>query len=118
MTPETLDLLTLVVVTFAAYRLTRFIVLDSLLGRVPTEGDRGSGFRRKLDHFAYADDGTDRSWWRGKLGDLLTCSWCIGFWVAALTLWGWVDGPEWLRWIIVAFAVAGAQGFIASRYEA
>ncbi len=106
-------------VALAAYRITRFIVVDSLLGRTASEDEpRGSGLRLRLDQFAYDDEGEDRSWLRGKVGDLLTCSWCLGFWVSVATLAAWTADVEWLRWAVTGFAVAGAQGFVASRYNA
>lgn len=105
----------------ASYRITRFFVKDSLIGFGP---DSGSDVSVRLDRWAYNDDGTDRSFWRGKAGDLLTCVWCLGFWVstivyvsAALALGEWDSQP--LVWHgLMCFAVAGGQGFLSSRLAA
>ena len=109
------------VVILAAYRLTRFFVKDSLIGFGP---DSGSKVSVRLDRWAYNEDGGDRSFLRGKVGDLLTCVWCLGFWISAATytaasvaLGVWSDQP--LIWHGVAiFAVAGGQGFLSSRLAA
>jgi hypothetical protein len=114
-----LSFIDLVVVVLAAYRLTRFVVKDSLLGRLPSKTEpRGSGFRRALDEFAYDDRGEDRSLLRGKLGDLLTCTWCVGFWLSLVALWGWTEGGLVVQWVVVLWAVAGAQGYLSSRVNA
>lgn len=105
----------------AAYRITRFLVKDSLIGFGP---DSGSAVSVRLDKWAYNDDGTDKSFWRGKAGDLLTCVWCLGFWVslivyvvATVSLGEWNSVP--LAWHgILIFAVAGGQGFLSSRLAA
>jgi len=132
-----LDALELVVLALAAYRITRFLVRDSLIGFGP---DSGSAMSVRVDRFAYfgaADDGpdgTDRSWLRGKIGDLVTCMWCLGFWVSAAVYLVWtgtapvLEPADWARaweaWnltaqdVVAIFAVAGAQGYISSRINA
>lgn len=120
------DFLTLVILTFAAYRITRFFLFDSLMGMSMGAGgdDPASDFAIKVDSWAYnPDTGLDRSFLRGKIGDLLTCPWCLGFhigWIL-LALWTWtlpwmVPSPQ--AWVITAFAIAGGQGFIQSRMNA
>lgn len=110
-TPFWLDLL---IMAFATYRLTRLVVMDTILGQIPGSPNtpRGTGLRRALDEFAYTEEGGDRSIIRGFIGDLWTCRWCIGFWIAAAVTAGWVLGPEWLRWVLVVFSVAGVAGRI------
>jgi hypothetical protein len=112
----------LAVAILASYRITRFLVEDSLMGMGP---DSGSWLSTIVDHFAYEDEsGTNRSFLRGKIGDLLTCTWCLGFWVScavvALMTWTlpWVNGTDPTPWIITAFAVAGGQGYVSSRMNA
>jgi hypothetical protein len=113
--------LQLLVVALASYRVTRFLVRDSLIGFGP---DSGSRMSMRLDRFAYTPEGEDRSYLRGKVGDLLTCVWCLGFWVSAVTytvaavaLGAWGDQP--FAWHTVAiFGVAGAQGYLSSRMNA
>jgi hypothetical protein len=99
--------LTFVILVFAAYRITRFFILDTLIG---ADLDSGSRWSQRLDRFAYTDQGEDRSWWRGRVGDLLSCYYCLGFWVAFSTyclwyrLWWW--DINWTQGIEV-WAVAG-----------
>ncbi len=111
--PAEITFLALAVMGLAAYRITRFIVFDSLIG-----ADLGSGSRFSvwLTQFAYNSDGTDRSWLRGKIGDLLNCPWCTGFWVSvAVTAW-WAFLPPEYRWLLVPWAIAGTAG-LASQYD-
>jgi hypothetical protein len=109
------------VIVLASYRITRFFVKDSLIGFGP---DSGSKVSVRLDQWAYDNDGADRTFVRGKVGDLLTCVWCLGFWVsavvytaAAVALGEWGGQPLAFHGIAV-FAVAGGQGFLSSRLAA
>ena len=102
-----------VVVVLAAFRVVRFVVFDKLVG---AHLESRSKFSRRLDTWAYDQNGQDRSFVRGKVGDLLTCPWCIGFWIS-LAVWAafwW--GPEWVQYATYAWAVAGAVALI-SAYE-
>lgn len=107
-----------VLLCLAAYRVTRFLVKDSLLGFGPDSGSRTSV---RVDAFAYDDEGQDRSWLRGKIGDLLTCTYCLGFWVSLAALCGWLRLAPWelgVEGVVVVFAIAGVQGFLNSRMNA
>lgn len=112
------EALTLVILILAAYRITRFFVEDSLIGAGP---DSGSRFSIAVDRFAYDQNGSDRSFLRGKIGDLLTCTWCLGFHVSWVTVSLWLWTAPWdlgtQGWLYV-FAVAGGQGFMNSRMNA
>jgi hypothetical protein len=125
-------LLLIIILGVVAYRITRFFVSDSLIGM----GDPGglneatgevepptSPMAVRLDKFAYNDDTTDRSWIRGKIGDLFSCTFCLGFHVSWIVyaLWTWsmpwtVADPQ--VWILSVFGVAGVQAFIGSRFNA
>lgn len=111
----TLEPLAYAVLILATYRITRFFVRDSLIGFSLESESRMS---QRVDEFAYAPDGGNRSWWRGKVGDLLTCVWCLGFHVAWVTLCLWLRVWPWELGVagwIDAFAIAGGAGFISSR---
>lgn len=99
------------VAALAAYRLTRFLVFDSLVG---SHLDSGSAWSRRLDVLAYTSDGKDRSFLRGKLGDLLTCPYCVGFWVS-LACWAgaWWGGRP-VQYVLIVFAVAGVQAMLST----
>lgn len=113
-----IEALEFVILVLAAYRITRFFVKDSLIGMAP---DSGTPMSVRVDRFAYFDNGEDRTWLRGKIGDLLTCTWCTGWWVSLAVTALWLELAPWLLgvhgWVLV-FAVAGAQGFINSRMNA
>lgn len=103
------DGLVFLILCLASYRITRFVVWDSLMGAHP---DSGSSFSRWLDGWAWKFDGSDRSWLRGKVGTGLSCPFCAGVWLSlvvvcvGLRLWPWALGVE--GWLVVV-AVAGAQ---------
>lgn len=100
-----------IVVALAVFRLTRFFVFDSLVGAHP---DSKSKFSRSLDRWAFTQDakGDDRSWLRGKVGTLLTCPWCFGFWITVAVAAAWFWGPDPVRWAIVVFALAAVAGLL------
>lgn len=109
--PEIVELIVLILV---AFRVTRFFTYDTLVGANPSSGSRFSVW---LDGFAYKADGRDRSWMRGKIGDLLVCHWCLGFHVVWILLTVWFGVPPWdfgvEGWFTV-FAVAGGAGVIGA----
>lgn len=119
-----------VAMVLCAYRLTQFFVYDSLIGFSPEAGSKMSD---RIDRFAYwpnlnsplraetdGPPGSDRSFFRGKLGDLLTCPWCLGFHLSWITYLAFViplgawSGTPLLVHLASVFAVAGAQGFLQS----
>jgi hypothetical protein len=114
-----LPLPVLVVLAFAAFRLTRMVTDDSLT----------HAFRGRLYRWAWNDaepvEVTDengaavmvpssRGPVRSYVYELLTCPWCLGVWVSALVyvLWRWADVLP-IRAGLVILALAGAQGSIA-----
>ncbi len=113
-----LEPLGFIIICLAAYRVTRFLVHDSLIG---FGEDSGSRMSLRVDHFAYDNNGEDRNWLRGKIGDLLTCTWCLGFHVSWLATCAWLTLAPWelgIRGWAIAWAAAGAQGFLNTRMNA
>ena len=109
---EAIDVMTFVVLSFASYRATRFFVFDSLVGfNLASE----SQMSLRVDRLAYNEDGSNRSWLRGKFGDLLNCTFCLGAhisWVLVclwFTAWPWELGVQ--GWIY-AFGVMGVQAIL------
>lgn len=128
--------LSFVVVVLAAYRATRIVTTDSLTER----------FREALYRWAWVEsDETEAyasSWlrwnapaplvagaalprrggFRTYVSELFQCPWCLGVWVSyAITAawwWGVRDGGSVFVFVIVGLAVAGGQGFMASRVDA
>lgn len=134
--------LVLAVLGLATYRITRFIVHDEFLGTYPDtdvdpdtgeelpvliqgktgqlEPDRGTGLRRLLDLLLFRPDpDTHKLEPKNRVADwfgtLLTCPHCVGVWIAAGSLWAWMDGPPWMRWVLLAAAIAGVNSFVSSR---
>lgn len=102
-----ISLTVLIVLSLATYRITRFFLFDTLMGSRPESGTKWSA---KLDAFGYNEDGSNRSFLRGKIADLLTCPFCFSFWVASalLALWTWSlpwTAVEPQLWLINSFAV-------------
>lgn len=95
--------LPLVVLALAAYRITRFLIIDSLTQGLRTKFHVWLTSRNKLQSVFE------------KLFELTSCTWCFGWWVSlalySLFLWSapWSFGR--MDWISV-FAIAGIQGMI------
>ena len=89
------------VLALAAYRAARAVALDSI-----TEG-----FRQTIE------DRTIGSRW-AKLGELVTCGFCVSFWTAGITYLVWLLSTS--RWSeqsalehgIMWWAIAGAACFV------
>lgn len=109
-----------IILSFAAFRFTQFFIYDSLMGFNPESGSKMSA---RLDEFAYDTEGRDRGYVRGKIGDLLICPWCLGFWLSAITYFTFVlaadrfSGYALALHVLGVFAVAGGQGFLSSRTD-
>lgn len=120
----TVDWLPFVVLCLAAFRITRFFLYDSLMGMGLVGKEFASPLAERVDRFAYDREGNNRSLLRGKLGDLLTCPWCLGFWISAACYFSWLGATVGWDGItatplpvhgITVFAIAGVQGYINSR---
>lgn len=139
-----IDWLALVLVAgLAAYRATRIVTTDSLTERArerlyrwawvefdETEAYLSAWLRWHPDEaapLATVDELPPplprRGGFRTYVSELFQCPWCLGVWIsfAVLAFWWWVvaDGAGSIGWFLVlGFAVAGVQGFIASRNSA
>ena len=101
----TLTWLAFALLSFAAFRITRFIAADLLI----------DGLRARLVAWAYKPDAGKV---RGRIGDLFTCQWCVGFWVSGVLVLAWsarADALGWDRWFEIGvewWAVAGAASVL------
>jgi hypothetical protein len=92
------NLITLVVTTLAAYRVTRFLVEDFLFEPV-------------------------RNWiWKKfppstKIGYLFTCYWCMSFWVAIKLVALSLLLPEFTFVVSLVLAISALVGLIQTRVE-
>jgi hypothetical protein len=102
-----IEIIPLIVLAIASYRITRFLVIDTLI----------SGVRNKFHGFLInhaQKQGTFHMLWE-KLYDLTSCTWCFGFWVSVILYWlyTWVSPNYWNQLdVINVFAIAGIQGFL------
>lgn len=127
-------ILTVLLLGACSYRITRFLVLDSLMGmgthdKLDPETktivqEPNSPLAAVIYALCYNNDGSDKGFLRGKLGDLVGCVFCTGAWVSfgAYAMWTWSfpweQGVEFQKWWCAAFAVAGVQAFLSSRQDA
>ncbi len=97
----------LLVLGFASYRITRFLIIDDLI----------SGIRdRFLTFFVNQSqkEGKFHLVWN-KAYALFTCTWCAGFWITLSLYWIYLWTSPWyfsrLDWISI-FAITGVQGLL------
>lgn len=97
----TAQLSTVIILGFCAYRVTRFLVIDTLL-----EPAR-SNFHSKLEQ-------KDGVLW-AKIYDLVSCTWCVGVYVS-FAIYAILLGNLFVDWTRVdwlsAIAVSGVQGML------
>lgn len=97
-----LNLLTFMILAFAAFRVTRFLVFDSLFSHTR---------QRILVWLA----NRKLSVLNHKALELITCTWCVGFWITlgvySLFLWEQPWDFTRLEWI-TTFGIAGVQGLL------
>lgn len=101
-----INIIPLIVLAFASYRLTRFLVIDSF-----AEGIRHKWYAF-LTNRAQKDGPLHLLWL--KAYELTSCTWCTGFWVsvALYTVYAW-NQPAFTKFdVINVFAVAGIQGLL------
>lgn len=95
----------LVLLALAAYRITRLIVIDSILD------EARDWFFQKLDYKKDKITGVyqSRNFLLQKLSYLLQCTWCAGVWMSGLVYWLYSED---IMLPIYIAAIAGAQGMI------
>jgi hypothetical protein len=92
----------LLVDTFASYRITRLIVTDKF---PPTMALR----KAILDRFPEEEGGVEP--WPAQL---IQCPWCMGFWVALGVVLARRFVPGW-KYLGKAFAMSAVSGLIAEK---
>jgi hypothetical protein len=104
-----IELIPFIVLSFAAYRITRFIVFDTLI-----DEPRNWLYRKLSTRGEPKDRGR---YFKEKLMDLTSCTFCTGFWVSLIVYsvyqseWFWDFGRlEWLSFI----GIAGLQALLHS----
>lgn len=102
-----IEIVPLIVLAIASFRITRFLIIDTML----------SGSRNKV-HSVFINkaqrNGKLHVLWE-KLYDLTSCTWCIGFWVSLVVYWlfTWDSPADWNQLdLFNVFAMAGIQGML------
>jgi hypothetical protein len=94
----TIDLLTYVILVLAAYRVTRLITTDTI----------AEGFRNWV--WSRQDPGT-------KIGYLISCNWCTGFWVSLVFVFGYLLVPNVTFVVSLVLSTSALVGIISSKAE-
>lgn len=102
-----IEIVPLLVLAFASYRITRFLVIDDLI----------DGIRSKVHSFFINRSNKNGPFHLGwqKLYQLSSCTWCLGFWVslALYTAYVWNEPWEFNQYdVFNVFAIAGIQGIL------
>jgi hypothetical protein len=88
-----------IILALANFRLTRLVVYDRIF-----QGARAPFFTE------VEEDGDIYLVPKGKIGELLSCHWCAGFWCSVLVMISyWLHG---LNIVILIFAVSGLASLI------
>lgn len=90
------DWLPLVVLTLAVFRVYRLIADDDIADR-PREW-----VLDKLDDARLE-----------KLDKLITCPWCLGFWLSVLAWVAWLISPGWTVGLALPWALSAAVALVA-----
>src|SRR3954453_23946534 len=112
--PERVSAADLALLTVGTHKLSRLIAKDKVTSplRAPfvryeedagpsevSESPRGSGLRRAI-------------------GELITCPFCIGQWIAAAGLFGLLLAPRTTRFVASIFAIVAGSDFLQVAYKA
>lgn len=122
--PIAIDWFVFTILSLAAFRITRFFLFDSLMGMGLVGAEFASPLAAKVDKFGYDKDGNNRTLIRGKIADLLSCPWCLGFWISAACYfaylgatvgWAGITATPLVVHGVTVFAIAGVQSYLNSR---
>ncbi len=92
-----------VLIAAASYRLWRLLAEDEILDRP----------RRKLLRLgSWQEPEQPPSGYRAKVGEFLTCPWCLGWWIALVWWAAWIAWEEWAVVVAVPFALSAAVAFL------
>ena len=89
---------TLVILALAAYRLTHLVTTDAI----------ADGFRTKV--------------WKKfppttKIGYLITCNWCTGFWASLFVVIFWLTLPQVALVVSLVLAISASIGLLSAWVE-
>jgi hypothetical protein len=110
--PERVDGKDLAVFALATQKLSRVITKDKVTAafRAPFTEVEGKGGAGELEEHARGHG------LRRAIGDLITCPFCLGTWIASGFIYAYIFTPRLARTIASIFAVAGTADFLQQAY--
>ena len=110
--PERVDPKDIALFALATQKLSRVITKDKVTAaiRAPFTEVEGKGGAGELEERGRGQ-GLQRA-----IGDLLTCPFCLGTWIASGFIYGFIFSPRVTRTIASIFAVSGIADFLQQAY--
>jgi hypothetical protein len=110
--PERVDPKDIVLFALATQKLSRVITKDKVTTalRAPFTEVEGKGGAGELEERPKGQG------FRRAIGDLLTCPFCLGTWVASGFIYGYIFSPRVTRTVASIFAVSGISDFLQQAY--
>lgn len=110
--PERIDPKDLALFALATQKLSRVITKDKVTAalRAPFTELEGKGGAGELE-----ERGRGRGL-RRAIGDLITCPFCLGTWIASGFIYGFIFSPRVTRTLASIFAVSGIADFLQQAY--
>ena len=111
-----ITLLQFLVLSFASFRLTRLVVFDKI-----TEFLRRPFFEEFLEINENGEEEVyllpKKNGLKGWIGNLLSCYWCTGIWIAACLYLCWLWIPLYSTPIILILAIAGGGALLETAVQ-
>lgn len=112
----------LLILALAIYSITRLITIDSLIDKTrdkfydkyPHEGYQSKN-RPKRGKWQIISGGVYYVTEGTKLGELIHCPWCMGFWVSTIVFGAFVAWPVVTTFVLVPMALRVIPGMIQSK---
>lgn len=110
--PERIDPQDIALLALATQKLSRVITKDKVTAalRAPFTEIEGKGGAGELE-----ERGRGRGL-RRAIGDLITCPFCLGTWIASGFIYGFIFTPRLTRTLASIFAVSGIADFLQQFY--
>ena len=110
--PERVEMRDLALFALATQKLSRVITKDKVTSalRAPFTEVEGKGGAGELE-----ERGRGKGL-RRAIGDLVTCPFCLGTWIASGLIYGFIFSPRVTRTLVSIFAVSGIADFLQQAY--
>jgi hypothetical protein len=110
--PERIEIQDLALFALSTQKLSRVIAKDKVTSafRAPFTEIEGKGGAGELEERGRGQG------LRRAIGDLLTCPFCLGTWIASGFVYGYIFNPRLTRTVASIFAVSGVADFLQQAY--